>query len=82
VEQNLKSVVFLILNQVETHVELSEQTKIFHISELSDFWYFVKAKIQKSETIYVFKASKLNYLILAKVKSPKIRQLRQSCYFR
>jgi len=37
--------VFFVLNQVETHVKLSEQTKIFHIGQLSDFCYFVEAQI-------------------------------------
>lgn len=74
-EQNLKSVVFLVLNQVETHVELSKQSEIFHISELSNFCYFVQTQVQKSQTINVFKTSELKNLIFTEIESPEIWQL-------
>ena len=67
-EQNLYSVVLLILDRIETHIKLSEQFKSLHIPELQNLLDLVERKVQESQRLCLFESSQESNAVVREIK--------------
>ena len=67
-EQNLYSVVLLILDRIETHIKLSEQFKSLNIPELQNLLDPVKRKVQESQRLCLFEPSQESNAVVREIK--------------
>ena len=67
-EQNLYSVVLLILDRIETHIKLSEQFKSLNIPELQNLLDPVKRKVQESQRLCLFESSQESNAVVREIK--------------
>ena len=67
-EQNLNSVVLLILDRIETHIKLSEQFKSLNIPELQNLLDPVERKVQESQRLCLFESSQESNAVVREIK--------------
>jgi len=81
VEQDLESVVLLVLDWVEAEVKLRQQRQLFDIFELQHFLDSVQGQIQEAEGLDHLEALQFSDLIFRQVKGAQNSQQLQACDF-
>lgn len=77
--QNLKSVVFDVLNWVKAEVKLCQNGQVLNKPELRYFSDLVQRQVQEPKSLYLLKTSQSLNFILRKVKSVQDWQVVESC---
>lgn len=71
VEQTLESVIFAVLNRVNTKVNFSKKRQVLDISELVDLLNVVETHVQELKAFDLFQPLQLDDLVLGQVQCPQ-----------